>query len=108
MDDEVTTRARRSVRADPLSSPDEPMQLLTRPWDVAPGDRSRDLKFIIQRELCTVGEARAAVAAARARAGEEARAEAPRLVVAGMELLDDEQLVWDAGIRTTGPVMYVK
>ena len=89
------------------------MQLRMRPWDAAPGDRSRDVKLIIQRELCTVGEAREALAAARTAAAAASGAAAVsasrlRLVVAGMELLDNEQLVWDAGIRTTGPVMYVK
>ena len=113
MDDPATTRATRCVRADPLSAPDEPMRLLTRPWDAAPGDRSRDVQLIIQRELCTVGEARVALAAARAKkaaaaGGAAAAPPAPlRLVVAGMELLDDDALVWDAGVHTNGPVMYV-
>lgn len=86
------------------------MALLCRPWDAPPGETARDVKLIVQRELTTVGGAREALTAALvAREEGGCAGTALRLVVAGQEMLDDTQVLWDMGLRPRkGPALYYR
>jgi hypothetical protein len=87
------------------------MPLRVRPFHVPGGTPAgapawaHDVVIIVQRELGTVGEAKAALREARrAVAGsgggaEDAAADAARLVLGGIVLQPDEALLWDAGCR---------
>ena len=46
----------RKVRSDPPIAPDEPVPITLRPYDVTPGDTSRDVKFVYKHALTTVHE----------------------------------------------------
>ena len=44
----------RMIRQDPLIAPDEPTYFYLRPFDVSPGDTSRDHKYVYKYALTTV------------------------------------------------------
>ena len=94
-------RALRHARFDPLYSPDEPLAVTFRPYSVRPGERGQDVVLVLQRELSTFAEAKAALA--RALGGDGGRALS--LVIGGARM-DDDKLLWDAGVRATGPAVY--
>ena len=48
--------ALRRARADPVVAPDEPVPLTIRPYNVTPGDLSKDIKYTYRHALTTVFE----------------------------------------------------
>ena len=44
----------RMIRTDPQTAPDEPTFFILRPFDVLPGDTSRDHKYVYKYALTTV------------------------------------------------------
>ena len=96
-------RAARAARRDPLHAPDEPLALHLLPFDApaspwapasAGAGRGGDagVRLVVQRELCTVAEARAAAAVAlRVPAAELT------LVLRGVALRRDDAVLWDEG-----------
>jgi hypothetical protein len=110
LDDPAEARAARAARRDPLHAPDEPLALRLRPFDapsapLAPppeggeegneeGADALETRIIVRRELDTVGDAKAALAAATGMPASEVR-----LVLGGVALAPDDALLWDAGCR---------
>ena len=103
LDDPPLVRAARAARRDPLHAPDEPLALRllpfdapASPWAPAPAGNGRDaaagVRLVVQRELCTVAEARAAAAAALGVPSAELT-----LVLRGVALRRDDALLWDEG-----------
>jgi len=93
-------RATRAARRDPLHAPDAPLALRFRPFDApAPGGEGEGgdgeagvVRLVVQRELCTVGEARAALSAKLGGAQSSLQ-----LVLRGLALTRDDALLWDEG-----------
>ena len=46
----------RRSRADPHIAPDEPIPIIIRPWDNAPGSTERDCAYVYRHALTTVAE----------------------------------------------------
>ena len=108
MFDPTAVRALRFVRHDPLTAPDEPLRVRWRffhapPSDRRPDDEDEQQVVIVPRELCTVGEAHSAVAA-QAGVGEDTS----RLVLRGVSLDDKDEVLFDAGYKSTASVLYLQ
>ena len=106
--DPTAVRALRFVRHDPLTAPDEPLRVRWRffhapPSDRRPDDEDEQQVVIVPRELCTVGEAHSAVAA-QAGVGEDTS----RLVLRGVSLDDKDEVLFDAGYKSTASVLYLQ
>lgn len=93
--------ALRRARADPAIAPDEPVPLTVRPYDVTPGDVSRDVKYVYRHALTTVAEAKKDLAR-RLRTKEEALF----LVMSGCAL-EDRKTLMECGV-CAGYVVYLK
>lgn len=93
--------ALRRARADPAIAPDEPVPLTVRPYDVIPGDVSRDVKYVYRHALTTVAEAKKDLAR-RLRVAEEALF----LVMSG-RALEDRKTLMECGV-CAGYVVYLK
>jgi hypothetical protein len=77
----------RKARADPNIAPDEPVPMTLRPFDVAPGDRTKDETFVYRHNLTTAAEAKRELARAK-----KLPVEAVDLVMGGRRLEDDMTL----------------
>ena len=84
--------ALRRARADPAVAPDEPVPLTVRPYDVTPGDVSRDVAFVYRHALTTVGEAKKNLARLLG-----TRHEALLLVMGG-RALEDRKTLMECGV----------
>lgn len=106
--DPTAVRALRFVRHDPLTAPDEPLRVRWRFFHAPPSARRADdcdeqQVVIVPRELCTVGEVHAAIAA-QAGVG----LDASRLVLRGCALVDPDQVLFDAGYKSPAAVVYLQ
>ena len=77
----------RKIRSDPPIAPDEPSPMTLRPYDVAPGDHSEDVKFVYKHALTTVRDTKR-FAARRF----SVPVEALDLVLGGRRLADERTL----------------
>jgi hypothetical protein len=105
-------RALRFVRHDPLTAPDEPLRVRWRFFHAPPSARGADDEddthvVIVPRELCTVGEAHSAIAA-QAGVRQDTSGHTSRLVLRGCALDDKDQLLFDAGYKTTASMLYLQ
>lgn len=94
--------ALRRARADPAVAPDEPVPLTVRPYDVTPGDESKDVAYVYRHALTTVGEAKKEIAR---RLGTR-HSEALALVMSG-RALEDHKTLMECGVCARY-VVYVK
>lgn len=94
--------ALRRARADPAVAPDEPVPLTVRPYDVTPGDESKDVAYVYRHALTTVGEAKKEIAR---RLGIR-YCEALALVMSG-RVLEDHKTLMECGVCARY-VVYVK
>ena len=83
----------RRARADPTVAPDEPVPLTVRPYDVTPGDVSKDIAYVYRHALTTVGEAKKTLA----RVVGTRHHEALHLVMGG-RALDDCKTLMECGV----------
>lgn len=91
----------RKIRSDPPIAPDEPSPMTLRPYDVAPGDHSEDVKFVYKHALTTVRDTKR-FAARRF----SVPVEALDLVLGGRRLADERTLA-ECGVKA-GHVAYVR
>jgi hypothetical protein len=91
----------RKIRSDPPIAPDEPAPMTLRPYDVAPGDRNEDVKFVYKHALTTVRETKRFAARRFA-----VPVEALDLVLGGRRLADERTLA-ECGVMA-GHVAYVR
>lgn len=91
----------RKIRSDPPVAPDEPAPMTLRPYDVAPGDRTEDVKFVYKHALTTVRETKRFAARRFA-----VPVEALDLVLGGRRLADERTLA-ECGVAA-GHVAYVR
>lgn len=103
--DPTAVRALRFVRHDPLTSPDEPLRVRWRWFHATAASTSEesDRSIIVARELCTVADAHAAVAT---QAGVEVQSS--RLVLSGCALDKPDELLYDAGYKSSRSVLYLQ
>ena len=94
--------ALRRARADPAVAPDEPVPLTVRPYDVTPGDESKDVAYVYRHALTTVGEAKKEIARRLGTRHHEALA----LVMSG-RALEDHKTLMECGVCARY-VVYVK
>lgn len=94
--------ALRRARADPAVAPDEPVPLTVRPYDVTPGDESKDVAYVYRHALTTVGEAKKEIARRLGTRYHEALA----LVMSG-RALEDHKTLMECGVCARY-VVYVK
>jgi|APGre2960657444_1045066.scaffolds.fasta_scaffold69860_1 hypothetical protein len=99
VNDPAQTRALRAVRHDPLWAPEEPLRVTVRAFDAR--DASDDFAVVLQRELSTVSDGRGVVAQ---RLG--VPVPALRLVLRGIHLEEEGQLLWDLGLRHPRETLY--
>ena len=84
--------ALRRARTDPVIAPDEPVPLTIRPYDVTPGDKSKDTKYTYRHALTTVHEVKRELAKKL-----DKNIETLDLVMCG-KALSDEKTLMECGV----------